>query len=421
LDLIPSIQDDHWFWDTEVLVRSRRRGYRVKEFPVEWEPKADSEVELVEDILGMGQRVVDRWWEFSVAPRITRRRTMGAATLLLLLAVVLSPYYLDIDLLVTRLTSVSLPFVGLAMVVYLLSLPVRGIRYSRILNMMRERVDIPLSTGAICISQTANFVVPARAGDAVRAYIVKSRQNVDYPTGFASLFVERVFDLTTIVGLATVGTGLLLLLGDNLYDRIVGAVLSGPSAARVSLTVATGVAVVTAITIVTVVYTSRNNKTYLTALQTCIDGYPYLEQITEHFQQFGSDVQRIVDKPRIIGAVLVFGLLVWLLDIATALVVFHAFDVPITMHLAVVAIVAVSVGNLSKVLPLTPGGIGLYEGVFTAFVLAVTQLSPETALGIAVTDHAIKNGLTTLAGFVSAVGFNISIRKSIEQAQKEKR
>jgi hypothetical protein len=82
LELLDETQDRHWFWDTEVLVRAQRKGLRVKEFPVRWEPKGDSKVDLVRDVLGMGSQILRTWWQLSVAPRITPWRSFAAGALL---------------------------------------------------------------------------------------------------------------------------------------------------------------------------------------------------------------------------------------------------------------------------------------------------------------------------------------------------
>ncbi len=37
--LLDSCESDDWFWDTEIIVRSRQKGYKCLEFPVEWEEK----------------------------------------------------------------------------------------------------------------------------------------------------------------------------------------------------------------------------------------------------------------------------------------------------------------------------------------------------------------------------------------------
>ncbi len=66
-----------------------------------------------------------------------------------------------------------------------------------------------------------------------------------------------------------------------------------------------------------------------------------------------------------------------------------------------------SVGNLAKVLPLSPGGIGLYEAAFTVFVAGLTPISWEVALGAAILDHAVKN-IVTLVGGVGSMARSTS-------------
>jgi uncharacterized membrane protein YbhN (UPF0104 family) len=73
-----------------------------------------------------------------------------------------------------------------------------------------------------------------------------------------------------------------------------------------------------------------------------------------------------------------------------------------------VGTLAVTVGNLAKVLPLSQGGIGLYEAAFTALVVAVSPVAGATALAAAIVDHALKNGVTVVGGAASALVLNLS-------------
>ncbi len=57
-ELANDIKDNHWFWDTEVLVLAQRRGYRVKEFPVEWSQDDSSKVELKSDAVYMARKLL---------------------------------------------------------------------------------------------------------------------------------------------------------------------------------------------------------------------------------------------------------------------------------------------------------------------------------------------------------------------------
>ena len=36
MQLLGEVEATHWFWDTEIMVRAHRHGYRIKEIAVEW-------------------------------------------------------------------------------------------------------------------------------------------------------------------------------------------------------------------------------------------------------------------------------------------------------------------------------------------------------------------------------------------------
>ena len=57
--LVPAVENNHWFFDTELLVIAERRGFRIKEVPVEWTEDPDSRVKVVatalEDLRGLAR------------------------------------------------------------------------------------------------------------------------------------------------------------------------------------------------------------------------------------------------------------------------------------------------------------------------------------------------------------------------------
>lgn len=64
-EIVPMVVDEAWFFDTELLVLSEKRGLRIKEIPVRWADDDDSRVRIVstawEDIKGV-LRVRARLW-----------------------------------------------------------------------------------------------------------------------------------------------------------------------------------------------------------------------------------------------------------------------------------------------------------------------------------------------------------------------
>lgn len=72
LDLVPSVRDQGWFFDTEILVLAEKGGYRIADIPVTWIEDDDSRVKIVktawDDIKGVLRL---RWtlWRAMLWPR----------------------------------------------------------------------------------------------------------------------------------------------------------------------------------------------------------------------------------------------------------------------------------------------------------------------------------------------------------------
>ena len=50
--LLPLVEDEGWFFDTELLLLAERNGLRIHEVPVDWVEDLDSRVELLPTIAG---------------------------------------------------------------------------------------------------------------------------------------------------------------------------------------------------------------------------------------------------------------------------------------------------------------------------------------------------------------------------------
>ncbi|MEM4782115.1 MAG: lysylphosphatidylglycerol synthase domain-containing protein [Halalkalicoccus sp.] len=420
-ELFDAVEDDHWFWDTEVMVRAQHMGYRVTEFPVRWEEKGDTKVDFSRDVLDMGGGVARMWWEYSVDPRITQRTTIAGGVLFTLLLVVFGAQFFDPYEVLARMAEADPALIALSALVYVISLPLMGVRYRDILAELgfHERVDF--LTGAIFISQTGNVVFPARAGDPIRAYIVKARRNVPYPSGFASLAIERVFDLLMVTALAgTVFLGLAATGATSfggLYADIVGTDVAGGGRATMIAAGAVGLAAFAAIGLI--VASVRTDRNYVRAFGNRLGSGASAEVLTEIAERFVGDVQLVAGNRRASARIAASSFAIWSIDVLAAILVLLAFgvDIPI-LTLFAVGFFAVSVGNLAKVLPLSPGGIGMYEGAFTVLVVALTPIGASVALGAAIVDHAIKNGVTVLGGVGSMLALNVSLTTAVEESRE---
>jgi glycosyltransferase involved in cell wall biosynthesis len=64
--VLPLIQDNNWFFDTELLVLAEKMGYRIKDVPVRWIEDRDTRVKIgstiTEDLRGLWRMRMQRPW-----------------------------------------------------------------------------------------------------------------------------------------------------------------------------------------------------------------------------------------------------------------------------------------------------------------------------------------------------------------------
>ncbi|WP_226003947.1 lysylphosphatidylglycerol synthase transmembrane domain-containing protein [Natrinema salinisoli] len=348
-----------------------------------------------------------------LAGAVTRRRLTIAGTGLVVLGLVVALREIDIRTVGAEMANADPLLLGAAVVVYALSWPLRGRRYGDVLAAMGQRGGMVLPTLAVFVSQTANLAIPARAGDAVRAYVMNDRRGVPYTTGFASLAVERVFDLATIAALAGVATVWLTLGGAGPLEIVAEA-----GGARTALVAAAAVSTATVGVGFVVVTSARANHGLGGRLRARVAGRPRLESALEAALRFAGDVQVVARQPKAVATIGAGSLLIWALDVLTAVLVLAALGSGLGVAtLLAVGTLAVSVGNLAKVLPLSQGGVGLYEAAFTALVVGLTPLGASTALAAAIVDHALKNGVTLVGGAGSVASLGISLSDAADSSQ----
>ncbi len=71
--IIPLIEDNNWFFDTELLILAERMGYRIKDLPVEWVEDPDTRVKIwstvTEDLRGLLRLRTGRPWRRAAPAR----------------------------------------------------------------------------------------------------------------------------------------------------------------------------------------------------------------------------------------------------------------------------------------------------------------------------------------------------------------
>ena len=281
------------------------------------------------------------------------------------------------------LRTASPVLIVLAIPVYLISWPLRGIRYQQILAQLGQQERLDFLVGCISLSQSANVILPARIGDVVRAYLLKKMKNIPLTTGFSSLAVERIFDIlaiTIIGGFAVLG------LQGMLLDRWIIDVI----------TIA-GLAIVAVFGLLVL----------FLKLRTKIGGVA---------ARFIREIAVVSTKPRAFAIVFTGSLLVWLFDILTCFVVLSAFSGTTSLSMIPIVFLAIAVGNLTKIVPITPGAIGTYELALTA-IFSLGGIDPAIGFAAAVLDHIVKNSVTLILGSAYLSRFDMSWSQLMDRSE----
>jgi glycosyltransferase AglD len=66
LEFLDKVEATHWFWDTEILVRANRQGFKIKEIAVEWKSGSGTKVNLLKDSWNMFRQIMRLWWKLKI-------------------------------------------------------------------------------------------------------------------------------------------------------------------------------------------------------------------------------------------------------------------------------------------------------------------------------------------------------------------
>jgi len=225
------------------------------------------------------------------------------------------------------------------------------------------------------IGFAASAVLPARAGEVLRPYLLARREGLEATAAFATIVVERILDLAAVLSLLAV---YLVFLDDRagvtapaLYAAVrLGACVMAPIGLG-----ALGVMIVLA------AHPERLHRLVLRAERVLPARIAHA--VARFARSFALGLA-VVRLPRRLLASLVWSLVLWVVICVTVWVVARALalDIPLTGSILLMAMVVVGVA-----IP-TPGGVG---GIHEAFRLGATAFfgaQNDAAIGAAILFHA---------------------------------
>ena len=252
-----------------------------------------------------------------------------------------------------------------AFLVFYAGFPLRGKRWSTLLEGTGEHVATKDSTQIIFLSWLVNCVAPAKLGDVYRAYLLKINSTASLSRTFGTVFIERVLDLfaIAILGLAA-------------------GYWSFRSGLPPAIQIVFGIGVVVVVVLAFALFTMRNfGRRIIVAL-------PLPHQILDLYDRFeegvfGALVARHLPKLGFLTG------LIWMTEGLRLFLVIQALGFEdVSLGLSGAVFVAL-IGSLLTAVPLSPAGLGIVEaGVVGVLHVAYGVPLPE-ATAIALLDRVI--------------------------------
>src|SRR5512133_2403618 len=128
-------------------------------------------------------------------------RTHLRTVIVIGLAVALLAWFLrgaDLHLVWTELTRGRLDLLLVALVTTMLTYALRALRWQYLLAGLGP-THFRVAFRATVIGFAASFLLPARAGEVLRPYILAKHEKLSATAAFATVVLERVFDMATVL------------------------------------------------------------------------------------------------------------------------------------------------------------------------------------------------------------------------------
>lgn len=287
--------------------------------------------------------------------------------------------------------------IAAAVVLNLMFLVVRAVRWRYLMDPVKKRVKISNLYSATMVGFMANNLLPARLGEIVRAYVIGRREDIPKSSAFATIVVERVFDSLSIFGLLTI---VLMFMPAS----ISGGSLAGKRFVLLGLSVA-----LIAFTALLIYKQDLPDK----IIEKIFRPFPKLsEKMLSFTHRFISGLN-VIKNPRLLGLIIFYSVVHWGLLWIPIYIVFKGYGLPIgayeSLFVLVVTCIAVAV-------PSTPGYIGIFQAAVTEALIPF-GVQPETALAISIVLWAIGYIPVTIIGLycLSRENLTFSSIKAVEE------
>ncbi len=288
-------------------------------------------------------------------------------------------YYIGIQEFLIELKKIQIVALIPLIIVYSFSWFFRATRLKKIIKIFKKDISLSDSLCIEVLGNFANFIFPAKLGDVSKIIYLKKRKDLGYKQATFSVFLVRIMDLVAVLSLTLISA--LFISRRVILDF--------------SLYISLAIIIFVLIALFTLIFYLKPSIYYFFFIGPLKKVLPIIKRL------------RTLMITNLSSLIAIYGisLLVWTFDVLTLYIFFVMYEI----KLSIIAIAFVLfLSNLVKTIPITPNGIGFYEGIMVVLLVAfgVTQ---STAFTVALLDHGFMNLYTLLLGFYALYKLKINI------------
>ncbi len=257
--------------------------------------------------------------------------------------------------------------------VYFIGVWVRSWRWHYLLRPLKKistRTMFPIVT----IGYMGNNIFPARAGELLRAAILKDREGVSISASLATIIVERIFDGVVMLGFVFLNLSELAKLTHD--SGFVGSIQ------QVAIYGGIAFAVALAVFLWAAMFPKPAERVANFFIDRVIPA-KIREKVRDFTMRFLSGLESL-RSPQEALMILVTTTIIWLLETGKYWFVMHAFDFNVSFF---ALMLMNGIVNLTTTLPSAPGYVGTFDAPGIALLKAV-GVNGEVAAGYTLVLHA---------------------------------
>ena len=256
------------------------------------------------------------------------------------------------------------------------------------------------------IGFAASFFLPARAGEVIRPYLLARRENLPPPAAFATIILERLLDLATV----------LLLFGFFVFT-VPADGLSGEAGQLSHVKFWGGVAAAASVTCLAVLFALAGHPERLGRAAGRIERVlpASAARMLAHLVESFASGLAVMRQPGRLGLALLQSFPIWLSIAAGIWLTSQAFSItfPYTGSFLVMTLLVVGVA-----VP-TPGQIGGFHAAYQIAVQTFFGAADDRAVGAAIVLHAVSFIPVTLLGVVYMAREGMTFQRAQAMASSE--